>query len=91
MASALPQDRLDQRALPLDGTYRTGATAEPWPGATAAAADPDSSPAVNIYILDSGIRATHAEFSVAAGASTEQAGAVRSVAVGARRSRVFPG
>lgn len=52
-------DRLDQRDTPLDGTYA------PWmPGVNAS----DGS-GVAIFVIDSGIRGTHAEFAAAGGAS----------------------
>lgn len=49
-------DRIDQRTLPLSGSYR-------YEGAAAN---------VTAYIVDSGIRATHAEFRTAPGAATSR-------------------
>jgi len=49
-------DRIDQRALPLSTSYRYGATAAN----------------VTAYVLDTGIRATHAEFRSALGATTQR-------------------
>ncbi|MDP3823096.1 MAG: S8 family serine peptidase [Burkholderiales bacterium] len=47
-------DRIDQRDLPLNGNYQYNYTG-------AASIEP-SSPAVNAFIIDTGIRATHTDF-----------------------------
>jgi aqualysin 1 len=55
-AAAWGLDRIDQRALPLSGSYRYEGVAS----------------TVTAYILDTGIRATHAEFRSAPGAATSR-------------------